>query len=259
MAHSSQLGYGAAPNSPYRQQQNQYSIPERPHTAGSGRNPQYQNPGRAQTPLEGFRNGNDSNEVSGRRDGRGNGGWSEDRIGREQSGISPYAQTFAETRRDPTSSHHAVRATPPYHVSPVSQFKEPQFDRYQYQEQVHLPSRHGVIPHQDLPTEPVFDYEPSETDANSYNMRNNQINPRARPLAKPSVASENIVDYQRGGPVIPPQQQDYAELYRQESFQGKDGPTSSGFGTDFSQARVGDGRAQIQYSGPQQGRGKPPS
>lgn len=262
MAYNSQLGYGAAPNTQYQQQQDQYGASERPHTAESRRNPQYQNPGRAQTPVGGYRYGNNSNELSGRRDGRGNDGWSEDRFGGEQGVIPKYSRTFVETRRDPNSSHNAVGAIRPYHASPVSQFKEPQFDRYQNQEQVHLSGRQDIqpprFPHQELLREPNYDYEPTNIEANNYNMRNGRINPQPRTAMKPSIVSESVVNHQRREPAMPKQQQqDYAEIYRQQLFPGNEGSTSGGYGTDFSRARVGDGQAQMQYSGPQQGRGKP--
>lgn len=260
MAHNSQLGYGSAPNTPYREQQDRCGTYERPHTAESGRYHHYQNPSRMQTPSEGFRH-RGNNEVFSHRDGRGNGGWSEDRLGGEQ-GVTPiYQQKVVENRRDPNSRQHPVDATRPYHISPVSQFKEPRFDHYQNQEPVHSPSRQGVtqprpIPHQELPREPNFDYEVTNTDADRYNMRNDRIYPRARPLIDSSVVSKSMVDYERGEPARSTQQQDYAELYHQESFYGNDGRTSDGLGTSFTRARGSDGRAQVQYSGPQQGVGK---
>lgn len=263
MAYNSQPSYGTAPNMSYRHQQNQYGTSERPRTAGSERNPHYQHSGRAQTPLGGFRHGSNSNEVFSRRDGRGNGGWSEDRLGGEEGVMPTYPQTFVETRRDPNSSHHAVGAARPDHAPPASQFKAPQFDRYQYQEPVHLSSTQDVrqppqYPHQELPRRPNYEYEPTNTDTSKNNMRDNRINPRVQPKIGPSVTSESIINYQREQ-AMPSQQQDYAASYRQESFHGNEGPTSGGSGTEFSRARVGDVRGQIQYSGPQQTWGKTPS
>ena len=182
----------------------------------------------------------------------------------EQSVIPNYSQTFVETKRDPNSSHYAVGATRPYHASPVSQFKEPQFNRYPNHEQVHLSSRHDMIgsprfPHQELPREPHYDYEPTNINTKNYNVRNDRINPQSRTTMKPSTTPESVTDYQRGESIMSNQQQDHAEIYRQELFHENEGSMSGGSGTQFSQARVGDGQAQMQYSGPQQGRGKAPS
>lgn len=264
MPYNSQPSYGAAFNTQYQQQHTQYETYERPHTAGSGRNPQYQNPGRAQTQVGDFRYGNNGNELSGRRDGRGNGGWSGDGLEGEQSVIPNHSQTFVETRRDPNSSYHAASAARPYHQSPVSQFKEPQFDRHKNQEQVHLSSRQDMMqpprfPHQELPREPNHGYEPTNIDANNYYTRNDRINPQPRTPTKPSTPSESAVDYQRGVPAMPKRQQDYAEMYRQELFHGNEGSSSGGFRTQSSRAPASDNRAQMQYSGPRQGWGKAPS
>lgn len=264
MAYNPQPGYGAAPNPQYRQQQTQYETYERPHTAGSARSPQYQNAGRAQTPVGGFHYGNNGNEFSGRRDGRGNGGWSEDRLGGEQGVIPNHSHAFIETRRDPNSSYNAIGAARPYHESPVSQFKEPQFDRPKAQEQFHMPSRQDVMqpprfPYQELPRKPNYSYEPTNMDGNNYNMRNDRVSPHPRTPTKPPITSESAVDYQRGVPAVSKRQQDYAETYRQEFMHANEGSTSGGFGTQSSRARVGDSRVQMQYSGPQQGRGKAPS
>lgn len=268
MAYSQQLGYGPAPNSPFRPHHNQYGASERPHTAGSGQTPQFPKVGRAQTPHGGFRPVNDNSEVHRRRDGTGNSEWSGDRFGREQSGKLPYSQAFVETGSDPNLSPQALNAAGPYHASPVRQFKEPQFDRYQHQEQFQMSSRHrGIQPsqvlHQNLPTEPAFDDEPTQMDTGNYNMRDNQSDPRnyrARQPVKLSAAPKSIVDYQRGEPVKPRQQQDYAELYRQELFHGNDGAASGGVGANFTQAHDGDSRPQIQSSWPHQGQGgKKPS
>lgn len=263
MAYNSQPGYGVAPNAQYRQQQPQYDTYERPHTAGSGRNPHYQNAGRAQTPAGGFRYSNNGNEYSGRQDGRGNGGWSQDRLGEEQGVISNHSRTFVESGRDPDSSHHAVGPARPYHESPVSQFKEPRFDRQKPQEQVHLSSRQDMMQpqrfqHQDLPREPNYNYEPTNVDATNYNMRNDRANPHPRTPTKPPITSESAVDYQRGVPAMNQRQQNYAETYRQELLHGNEGFTAGGFGAQSSRARVGDSRVRMQYAGPQQGRGKVP-
>ena len=172
MAYNSQPGYGAAPNTQYRQQQAQYETYERPHTAGSGRNPQYQNAGRAQTPVGGFRYDNTVDEFSNRRDGRGNGGWSEDRPGGEQGAIPSHSHAFVETRMDSNSSRHVVGAARPYYKSPVSQFKEPRVDRHKTQEQVHLSSRQDMMqpprfPHQEPQRDTNYSNQPANMDADN--------------------------------------------------------------------------------------------
>lgn len=171
--------------------------------------------------------------------------------------IPNYPQTFVETGRDSNSGHYAVGATRPHHASPVSQFKEPQFNRYQTQEQVHLSSRQDMIrpprfPHQELPR------EPTNINAKNYNMRNDRINPQPRTPMKPSATFESVTDYQRGDSVMSSQQRDYAEMSRQELFHENEGSTSGGVGNQFPRSRVADDRAHMQYSGPQQGRGKAP-
>lgn len=262
MAYSQQPGYGAAPKSPLRPQHYQPDAFERPHTAGSGRNPQFQKFGRPQTADGGFRHVNDNSEVHRRRDGTGNSEWSEDRFGREQNGKSPYLQASVDPGRDPNSSPQALDAEGLYHASPVHQLKEPQLDRYQYQ-QFQMSSRHRVMQssqvlHHNFPTEPAFDDKSTKIDPDNYNMRNNQSDPRNYHVRRPvklSAAPGSMLDYQRGEPIKPKQQQDYAEVYRQELFHGYDGAASGGLGANFTQAHVGSSRPQIQSSWPQQGQG----
>lgn len=252
-------GYESAPSSPYRSQQAEYSTTQRPRTPGPRRNPQLQVQDRAQTPQGGFRNGNGSSDAFGRRDGKGNDGRGEDRLGREQSGKPPRLQTSVEAGRDPNMNPQVVGAARPYHASPVSQFREPQFDRYQ-QHDFHVSSRHRVmqppqVPHQELPTEPVFSDEPRENDSDNYNMGNGPSDPRdygSQPLVQRSPASRTMASELRSERGKPREQRSYAEPYPREFFRGNGGSASNGLGQDLSQARVGSGRAQVQSSWPHQ-------
>ncbi len=259
MALNPHPGYGSAPSSPYRSQQAEYGASQRPHTPGPRRNPQPQMYGRAQTPQGGFRNGNGSSNMFGRREGTGNGGWNEDRPGREQSGKPPRLHTSVEAGRDQNLSPQVMGASRPYHASPVSQFREPQFDRYQ-QDEFHMSSRVRVmqspqVPHEDLPTEPVFDDEPTENNTDYYNMGNSRSDQRdygSQPLVQRSAASKTMASDPRSERGMPREQRNYAEIYRQELVQGNGGFVSDGFGADLSHARVGGGRAQVQSSWPHQ-------
>ena len=249
----------------YHQQQTQHVSPERPRTAGSGRSPQFQNFSRAQTPHRDVRHRNDGNGVP---EQRGNGGWSEKSLGKEQNGATPYVRTYIGTGGDLNLSSQAVGLAQPYLTSPHSQYKKPQYDRHQYDEQYRMSGRTPVMqppqisPHA-LPTEPVFDREPIEGDPPYYNNTSaNRINPqdnRARPPLEPSVASARTTDHQGGEAPMPTRRHDYAEMYRQELFQGAGGPTTGGFEAGFSQSRAGHDRAQKQSAWPHQGQGQKPS
>lgn len=271
MAYNPQPGYETASSPLYRQQKPQYTSSERPLTAESRRNPQTQNFVRAQTPQGGFRDVAESNQAFGRRDGRVNGGWSGERSGRGEVGQLPQLHTSVETRRDLNSSSQVFDAARPYHASPASQFKEPQFDRYQNQEQNYVASRRQAtqpsqLPSQGLPTEPVFDNEFIDNDASKRIIKYNRSDPRdyqAQSSTLPFAASKSSTSDQRGERDIPRQQQDYAELYRQELFQEKGSHVAGGFSPDFSPARVSpaqvvDGRLQKQPSRPHQIQGNKP-
>jgi hypothetical protein len=266
MADNPQPGYQAAFSSLYRQQEPQYGASERPHTAESRRNPQTQNFVRAQTPQEGFRNGAESSQAFGRRDGTVNGGWSVEGSGRGEIRQLPQLQTSVETRRDLNSSPQVFDAARPYHASPISPFREPQFDRYQNQEHDLISSRRQAtqpsqLPNQGLPTEPVFDNEHIDPDGNKHIIKDNRRNPRdyrAQPLTLAFAASKSTPSNQRGERDMPREHQDYAELYRQELFHEKGGLVAGGFNADFSLAHVVDGRAQVQSSGPYQAQGNMP-
>lgn len=256
MTYNPQLGHAAAANSPYRQQQNQYIDFERPHTAGSARNPQFQNFGRAQNLQRGYY-GNDSNEIAGQRGEAGIGEWSEGRLGRERRGKPPFLQTGMETGRDPNLSPQAAGASRSYPATPDGQFRKTQYDRNQHEEQFHISNRDRVLqppqgpPQRELPIEPSFDYGPND---HHYNMRVQNF--RVKPPMKPSMVSEWTADYQGGEEV---RRQDYAEVYRQELFEGKGDLPSGDFGQAVSRSHPGDGRAQVQSSWPHQGQSKNPS